>query len=98
MVASTVVGAWPLDEQRLAEYVRKAVREEKLRTSWTDPDEEYEARILAFAERLRTSGEVEPVVERIVERGRRNSLAATALRLLAPRLPDRSAPVPQDVP
>ncbi|MCW2926600.1 MAG: malto-oligosyltrehalose synthase, partial [Thermoleophilia bacterium] len=88
MVASTVVGAWPLDEQRLADYVRKAVREEKLRTSWTDPDEAYETAILAFAERLRTSGEVEPVVERIAERGRRNSLAATALRLFAPGLPD----------
>jgi (1->4)-alpha-D-glucan 1-alpha-D-glucosylmutase len=88
MVASTVVGAWPIDADRLAQYVTKAVREEKLRTSWTDPDEAYEARILAFAERLRASGEVEAIVERIAERGHRNSLAATALRLFAPGVPD----------
>jgi (1->4)-alpha-D-glucan 1-alpha-D-glucosylmutase len=88
MVASTLVGAWPIDAGRLAQYVTKAVREEKLRTSWTDPDAEYERRIVEFAERLRTSGEIEPVVERIAERGRRNSLAATALRLFAPGVPD----------
>ncbi|MCW2924192.1 MAG: malto-oligosyltrehalose synthase, partial [Thermoleophilia bacterium] len=88
LAASTLVGAWPLDAERLEEYMRKAMREEKLRTSWTDPDEAYEASVFAFGERLRTSGQVEAVVERIVEHGRRNSLAATALRLFAPGFPD----------
>lgn len=88
MVAAAVVGAWPIDEARLAEYVRKAVRESKLRTSWTDPDEEYEAAIIGFGERLRTSGEVEPIVERLDPRARRNSLAMTAIKLFAPGIPD----------
>ena len=88
MVASTVVGAWPIDAARLNEYVIKAVREEKLRTSWTDPDVEYERAIGEFAERLRTSGLVDPVVESIRERGERNALAATALKLFAPGVPD----------
>ncbi|MCW2920831.1 MAG: malto-oligosyltrehalose synthase [Thermoleophilia bacterium] len=88
MVASTLVGAWPVEPDRLEAYVRKALREEKLRTRWTDPDEAYEASVIGFGERLRASGEVEAVVERIAERARRNSLAATALRLFAPGVPD----------
>lgn len=88
LVAATVAGAWPIDAERLAEYVRKAVREEKLRTSWTDPDEAYEAAIIEFGERLRTSGEVEPIVERLRTRASRNSLAMTAIKLFAPGVPD----------
>ncbi|MCZ4495535.1 MAG: malto-oligosyltrehalose synthase, partial [Thermoleophilia bacterium] len=88
MVASTLVGAWPLDGARLAQYVRKALREEKERTSWTDPDESYESAVLAFGERLRTSGEVEQAVAKIAAEGECNSLAATALKLFAPGVPD----------
>ncbi|MCW2972465.1 MAG: malto-oligosyltrehalose synthase [Thermoleophilia bacterium] len=88
MVASTLVGAWPLDEERLHEYILKAVREEKVHSSWTSPDEEYEASICAFGERLRTSGEVEGVVDAVRARGERNSLAAVTLKLLAPGVPD----------
>ncbi len=34
----TLVGAWPIDDERLTGYLRKAMREAKLSTSWTDPD------------------------------------------------------------
>ena len=88
MVASNVVGAWPVSAERLEQYVRKALREEKLRTSWTDPDEAYEQRVIDFGERLRTSGEVEGVVARLAGRAWRNALSATALRLWAPGVPD----------
>ena len=40
----TLAGAWPLDRERLTAYLRKAMREAKDRTSWTDPDAEYESR------------------------------------------------------
>ena len=46
----TLVGAWPLDRERLTAYLVKAMREAKTRTSWTDPDAEYEAMVLSFAE------------------------------------------------
>lgn len=88
MVASALVGAWPLSAERLERYVRKALREEKRQTSWTQPDERFEASMVAFAERLRVSGLVEPVVERITELGSRNAIAATALKLFAPGVPD----------
>ncbi|MDP9101211.1 MAG: malto-oligosyltrehalose synthase [Actinomycetota bacterium] len=38
----TVFGAWPLSPDRAVAYLLKAVREAKLRTSWLDPDLEYE--------------------------------------------------------
>jgi (1->4)-alpha-D-glucan 1-alpha-D-glucosylmutase len=53
-----LLGAWPLDEheepdfgERILAYMSKAAHEEKLRTSWTDPDEEYEAELARFATR-----------------------------------------------
>jgi (1->4)-alpha-D-glucan 1-alpha-D-glucosylmutase len=46
----TLAGAWPVDGERLTGYLRKAMREAKTRTSWTDPDPEYESMVLTFAE------------------------------------------------
>jgi malto-oligosyltrehalose synthase len=48
----TVVGAWPLSIERLAGYLTKAMREAKTRTSWTDPDPEYEAAVGDLASRV----------------------------------------------
>ena len=39
----TLVGAWPISPARVAGYLRKAMREAKTATSWTDPDPGYEA-------------------------------------------------------
>ena len=45
----TLVGAWPIDAERLTGYLRKAMREAKLTTSWTEPDSRYEAAAIGFA-------------------------------------------------
>ena len=37
-----LVGAWPISTERVWTYMSKAVREAKLQTSWTKPDEDYE--------------------------------------------------------
>ena len=52
----TAVGAWPIDAQRLTGYLVKAAREAKAATSWTSPDETFEAarRGLRHARRWRT--------------------------------------------
>ncbi len=44
----TLVGAWPIDEERLQTYALKAVRESKLHTRWTDPGEAYESAVSRF--------------------------------------------------
>jgi (1->4)-alpha-D-glucan 1-alpha-D-glucosylmutase len=89
LLLQTLVGAWPLDEPRLAAYMRKAVREAGAHTSWAKPDDTYER---AVADEVRAAlaepGVVDALVEPLVERGRANSLAQTLLRLTAPGVPD----------
>ncbi len=46
----TLVGAWPIETERLQAYMLKAIREAKQHTSWTAPDEEYEQAVAAFIE------------------------------------------------
>jgi (1->4)-alpha-D-glucan 1-alpha-D-glucosylmutase len=48
----TFVGAWPLSGYRLTGYLTKAIREAKLRTSWTDPNPAYEASVLALGAQI----------------------------------------------
>jgi (1->4)-alpha-D-glucan 1-alpha-D-glucosylmutase len=84
----TAAGAWPIDAERLSAYLLKAAHEAKLRTSWTAPDEAYDAALDRLVrERLddRTFVEdLERIVERIRIPGRINSLAVTLLRATSP--------------
>src|SRR5262245_32027013 len=52
LVYQTLVGAWPLPSDRLAEYLVKALREAKRNTNWIEPDESWERRVTGFCERL----------------------------------------------
>ena len=58
----TLAGTWtddgPIEEDRLVEYLTKAVREAKSHTSWTAPDDAYEQAVLSTARQART----DPVV------------------------------------
>ena len=40
-------GAWPLERERLAAYMEKALREAKRTTNWVEPDEAHEAAVQA---------------------------------------------------
>ncbi len=42
LIWQTVVGAWPIERERLHAYLQKAAREADRATSWTDPDEAFE--------------------------------------------------------
>ncbi|MBB6119856.1 malto-oligosyltrehalose synthase [Nocardiopsis algeriensis] len=88
----TLVGAWPIGEERLADYLIKAAREARLGTSWTDPDPEFEDRVRAWPGRVLADrtllGEVLSVVESVRGAGWSNSLAQKALQLLGPGVPD----------
>jgi (1->4)-alpha-D-glucan 1-alpha-D-glucosylmutase len=52
LVWQTVVGSWPIDAARLTGYLEKATREAKLRTTWTEPDEDYDEAVRSFATQL----------------------------------------------
>ncbi|HEY4216072.1 MAG TPA: malto-oligosyltrehalose synthase [Gemmatimonadaceae bacterium] len=80
---------------RLSRYMVKAVREAKSRTSWLDPDPDYERAVAAFIERILQPGEDAPfltdvarLVSCIATTGAINSLARIAVQLTSPGTPD----------
>jgi (1->4)-alpha-D-glucan 1-alpha-D-glucosylmutase len=100
----TLVGAFP-DEglvpgdrahedftRRIVAYMEKALREAKVHTSWTSPDEGYEAAVRAFVEGALASrpflDELSSLAGRVARAGRLSSLAQVALKCAAPGVPD----------
>ena len=92
LLYQTLVGAWPIDEQRLTQYMLKAVREAKQRTNWTSPDAEYESALQGFIAGALADEEfvndLRAFVESIATAGWTTSLAQTLLKLTAPGVPD----------
>lgn len=86
----TIVGAWPISDERLADYLLKAARESKLRTTWTEPDEAFEDAIRDWPRTVRDQlgGQIEDFVARIRQPGWSNSLSQKLVQLTAPGVPD----------
>lgn len=100
LVYQSLFALWPFGSsrlrpelrRRLEQYVVKAAREAKVRTSWTDPDTAYEAALVGLVRRLARdktfSGEMERFVRRLGAAAATNSLALTVLKCVAPGVPD----------
>src|SRR3954452_4654352 len=88
----TLVGVGFIPSERLHDYLIKAVREAKQHTAWVDGDEDYEARVLALADRATAPGELHDVIAGAVEANadgiRATILAAKLLQLCLPGVPD----------
>jgi (1->4)-alpha-D-glucan 1-alpha-D-glucosylmutase len=86
----TLVGAAPISDDRLVDYLLKAARESKLRTTWTEPDEAFEQQIRDWpaAVRAAVGDEVDAFVESITAHGWTNSLSQKLLQLTGPGVPD----------
>ncbi len=103
-IYQTLVGAWPFDSdpasldrfrERMLAYVTKALREAKVHTSWTSPDEGYEVAVRRFVEALlerrRTNTFLHAFLRfqaRVAELGIYNSLAQILIKIIAPGVPD----------
>ena len=81
--------------QRLEQYMLKAAKEAKTRTSWTDPDEAYEkalqqfiASILSGGDDSAFLGDVARFVGRIANAGHWNAIARVVLQLTSPGVAD----------
>jgi len=100
----TLVGAFP-DEgllsgtaahadftRRIVGYMEKALREAKVHTSWTNPDEGYEAAVRGYVEGALASkpflDELSALAGRVARAGRLSSLAQVLLKCAAPGVPD----------
>jgi (1->4)-alpha-D-glucan 1-alpha-D-glucosylmutase len=107
MLLQTIVGAWPLDlaledavgraafAKRLEGWQQKALREAKLVSDWSDPNEPYETAARDLLHRLLVEDRAESLradifafVQEIAPPGITNGLAQTLLRLTVPGVPD----------
>jgi (1->4)-alpha-D-glucan 1-alpha-D-glucosylmutase len=88
----TVVGAWPISEERLQGYALKAVRESKLYTRWTEPNEAYEAAVARFVSGMVSTPELVAHIESWLEstqvETRANVLGQKLVQLTMPGVPD----------
>ncbi|CRM13431.1 malto-oligosyltrehalose synthase [Pseudomonas sp. 58 R 12] len=98
-----LLGSWPLDlaadfegyQQRLWQWQQKALREAKLQSSWSAPNEAYEQGVEAFLSLLLLSDEGHPLrtaignaAQVIAPAGALNGLAQSLLRITVPGVPD----------
>lgn len=90
----TIVGAWPIDQERLARFLNKAAREAKVHTSWTNPVPAYEDALAEFVQAITSDAEFMSDLEsflgrtQLVSFGRIASLAQMTLLLTCPGVPD----------
>jgi (1->4)-alpha-D-glucan 1-alpha-D-glucosylmutase len=92
LVYQTLLGAWPIEPERLEAYVEKALREAKRNTSWIEPNERWEGEVKRFCRGLyaneRFRADFEPFAAEVAEAGERAALGQLALRLTSPGVPD----------
>jgi (1->4)-alpha-D-glucan 1-alpha-D-glucosylmutase len=102
LLYQTLVGAWPACEEannppesfvkRIREYMLKAVREAKEKTSWANQNEEYEAAVTVFVDSVLSSQKFRDdfvsFQRKVSHFGMLNSLSQTLIKLTAPGVPD----------
>ena len=102
LLYQTLVGAWPTSSEasnppevfakRIREYMLKAVREAKEKTSWANQNKEYEDALTKFVEGVLGSREFRndfiPFQRKISYFGMLNSLSQTMIKLTVPGVPD----------
>jgi (1->4)-alpha-D-glucan 1-alpha-D-glucosylmutase len=91
LLFQTLLGAWPIELDRLVAYMEKATNESKQFTSWSDPDAGYEVRVSDFAARC-LDGDIARTFARVLEGNaatiRATTLASKLLQLTLPGVPD----------
>lgn len=92
LIYQTLVGTWPIEPERLEEFLEKALREAKTHTNWIEPDEAWESAVKQFAQALRGHrpflDSFEPFADEVAQLGERIALAQTLLKLTCPGVPD----------
>jgi (1->4)-alpha-D-glucan 1-alpha-D-glucosylmutase len=88
----TLLGAWPIEPERIEAYMEKALREAKRNTNWIDQNADWEGAVRQFCRRLYSDrgflDDFEPFVAEVARIGDRIALGIVALKLTAPGVPD----------
>lgn len=100
LVLQTIIGALPFREDddheienRLAQFIVKALRESKKRSDWANPDENYEEKLTEFSlailtEKQESNSLIRNFLKRISDFAVINSLAQLTLKFTCPGIPD----------
>jgi (1->4)-alpha-D-glucan 1-alpha-D-glucosylmutase len=90
LLLQTLLGAWPIERERIEAYMEKALREAGRTTSWVEPNEAHERAVREGIRRFyeRPPDPFEAFAGRVADEGRRVSLAQTLLKLTVPGVPD----------
>ena len=93
-----IFGVWPPNgritaefRERLHGYAQKAVREAGRRTSWIDPDPDFEQRVHDWLDEVldgATAAEMTALVTRVQPHARSDALGQKLLSLMVPGVPD----------
>jgi (1->4)-alpha-D-glucan 1-alpha-D-glucosylmutase len=101
----TLVGAWPAESrtaeefadfrERIGAYMRKAIKEAKVHTSWVNPNEAYDHAVSKFVEEVLVADPENSFLSDFIQFHRRvaypgmlNSLSQTILKIASPGVPD----------
>lgn len=102
----TLVGAWPMEDvlppeqweqlhMRMRQYMLKAIKEAKARTSWTNPDGAYEEAVTRYVDACMDMVASRELVEdvrrfkrRLQRAGQHNALGQVLLKLASPGVAD----------
>jgi (1->4)-alpha-D-glucan 1-alpha-D-glucosylmutase len=88
----SLVGAWPISQERLARYLEKASREAKIATSWTEPNAEFDVAVAAWPRTVLTdedlTADIEAFVTQVRDAGWSNALGQKLVQLAMPGVPD----------
>jgi (1->4)-alpha-D-glucan 1-alpha-D-glucosylmutase len=92
LIYQSMLGAWPVESDRLKQYVTKALREGKTHTSWIDINDDYESQVLTFIDSLYTNKELLRDFARFQKKiayfGALSSLSQLVLKVGSPGVPD----------
>jgi (1->4)-alpha-D-glucan 1-alpha-D-glucosylmutase len=92
LIYQTLLGAWPIEQERLGAYLGKALREAKTNTSWDEPNGPWEGSVREFAFALYDHkpfrDSFDPFLAKLRERGESAALGALLLRLTCPGIAD----------
>jgi (1->4)-alpha-D-glucan 1-alpha-D-glucosylmutase len=88
LVLQTLVGAAPIERERLDAYLEKALREAKVNTNWLAPNVEHETKVKEWAARAASLVDGDPFLGRVREIGRRLALVQLFLKLVSPGVAD----------
>lgn len=92
LIYQAMLGAWPIEADRLKQYVTKALREGKTNTSWLDISEDYETLVQAFVDALYANVDFLKDFARLQKKlayfGALSSLSQLVLKIASPGVPD----------